>query len=145
MTSKHELFECTQCGDCCKGYGGTYLTEADIKAIADYLQISTTAFKASYCTSSGNRLVLAQRSDGYCIFWEKNCTIHSVKPRMCRKWPFIDSLLVDIANWRIMASVCPGMQTDLDDAQLIACVRAKMSKMPSDSLDRIKKDYDRRF
>ena len=28
------LFSCTLCGDCCKGYGGTYLSETDIDAIA---------------------------------------------------------------------------------------------------------------
>lgn len=131
MTSSRELFDCTQCGDCCKGFGGTYLSQGDIKAIADYLHLPITAFKGEYCVPSGNGLVLAQRPDGYCILWEKNCTIHAVKPRMCRKWPFIDSLLVDIANWRIMAAVCPGMRTELDDDQLSACVREKMGQLSS--------------
>lgn len=118
MTSDHALFKCTQCGDCCKGYGGTYLTETDFAAIAKHLGISVPAFKEQFCVPSGNRFVLAQRADGYCIFWDQICTIHAIKPKMCRKWPFIDSLLTDIGNWKIMASVCPGIQADADKDQL---------------------------
>jgi hypothetical protein len=32
---------------------------------------------------------------------------------MCRKWPFIESILVDADNWLIMADSCPGIQTDV--------------------------------
>jgi hypothetical protein len=32
---------------------------------------------------------------------------------MCRKWPFLESILVDPANWLIMADSCPGIQTDV--------------------------------
>jgi Fe-S-cluster containining protein len=119
MTSDHALFKCTRCGHCCKGYGGTYLTKTDFEAIAKHLGISMPAFKERYCAPSGSRFVLAQRADGYCIFWDQICTIHAIKPKMCRKWPFIDSLLADIGNWKIMASVCPGIQADADEDQLI--------------------------
>jgi uncharacterized protein len=118
MASERVFFNCTQCGDCCKGYGGTYLTDEDIAAIAAHLEIPPSEFKERYCVLSGERYVLAQRDDGYCIFWDRNCTIHAIKPEMCRKWPFIDSLLKDIGNWQTMASVCPGMRPDVDDKQL---------------------------
>lgn len=87
-------------------------------AIAKHLEISISAFIEHYCAPSGKRFVLAQRADGYCIFWDQNCTIHAIKPRMCRQWPYIGSLLEDIGNWRIMASVCPGMQADVDEVRL---------------------------
>lgn len=128
MTSDDRLFECTQCGDCCKGFGGTYLTDADVEAIAKFIGVPIDTVVESYSTRSGGRLVLAQRPDGYCIFWDGNCTIHPVKPKMCRQWPFIQSLLVDIANWRMMASVCPGMRNDLDDDSLAAGIRRRMGK-----------------
>ena len=107
------LFECLQCGDCCKGYGGTYVTDKDIEAIAGYIGCNADRFVSRYCTPSGNRLLLAQRSDGYCIFWNGLCRIHAVKPKMCRRWPYIDSLLVDAGNWLIMADSCPGIRTDI--------------------------------
>ena len=36
MESEQNLFTCTQCGDCCRGYGGTYVTDADIRRIAAF-------------------------------------------------------------------------------------------------------------
>jgi uncharacterized protein len=126
MASDPALFECTQCGDCCRGYGGTYVTEGDIARIAAFLQMAASEFKQRYCVWSGDRPVLSQQANGYCIFFNRNCTIHAVKPRMCRQWPYIRSLLVDIANWRIMASMCPGMRTDVDGERLLAAIRQKM-------------------
>jgi len=29
-----DIFKCRQCGECCKGYGGTFVTENEIEAIA---------------------------------------------------------------------------------------------------------------
>jgi Fe-S-cluster containining protein len=107
------LFECLQCGDCCKGYGGTYVTDQDIEAISRFIGADPGRFVDRYCVLSGNRPMLAQKSNGYCIFWDGLCRIHAVKPRMCRKWPFIDSLLIDFDNWLIMADSCPGIRTDV--------------------------------
>jgi Fe-S-cluster containining protein len=76
---------------------------------------------------SGHRLLLAQRKDGYCIFWDQLCTIHPVKPLMCRKWPFLESILVDPANWLIMADSCPGIKTEVDTAILKRFVRMMRS------------------
>jgi hypothetical protein len=89
------------------------VTNKDIAAIAEFIGCDPDRFVAQFCTLSGNRLLLAQRSDGYCIFWDGLCRIHAVKPQMCRKWPFIDSLLIDVANWLIMADSCPGIRTDI--------------------------------
>ena len=112
------LFKCLQCGDCCKGYGGTYVTDKDIEAIAEFIGCNADSFVARYCTLSGNRPLLAQKSDGYCIFWDGLCRIHAVKPQMCRRWPFIDSLLVDSGNWLIMADSCPGIRRDIPPDKL---------------------------
>jgi Fe-S-cluster containining protein len=115
ILTAEDMFECTQCGVCCKGFGGTYVSEEDIAAIAGYLSISPDTVRHRYCAPSGRRLVLGQKEDGYCLFFDRNCTIHPVKPRMCRMWPFIPSLLTDLTNWRIMAGSCPGMKQDLDE------------------------------
>ena len=119
------LFECRRCGDCCKGFGGTYLTDEDIEAISRYTGLHPEKLIARYCSRSGSKLVLAQRLDGRCIFWDELCTIHPVKPRMCRKWPFIESILVDADNWLIMADSCPGIQTDVP----IAAVQKYVKKI----------------
>jgi hypothetical protein len=118
-----DFFECTQCGQCCQGYGGTYVSEADIAAIAQHLAVDGAEVRTRYCVLSGGRPLLAQRPDGCCIFFDKNCGIHAVKPRMCRRWPFIPGVLVDIGNWRAMADSCPGIRTDVDEGALCQYIR----------------------
>jgi len=123
-----EVFNCTQCGRCCHGYGGTYVSEADIAAIADYIGTDRATFVRRYCTLSGTRYLLAQQDNGYCIFFDRNCTIHPVKPQMCRNWPFLESVLRDAGNWHAMASTCEGMRTDLSDPEIQAAVRMEIQK-----------------
>jgi Fe-S-cluster containining protein len=128
MTCDCDIFSCIQCGDCCKGFGGTYLSKNDMLAIAGHLGISESELLEKYCVMSGKRPILRQRSDGYCVFFDRNCSIHPVKPQMCRKWPFIESILVDTINWQIMADSCPGMQRDVEPERLICCVRSQLQK-----------------
>jgi len=123
-----DIFKCQQCGDCCKGYGGTFVTEKEIDAIAGYTNTDPENFVENYCQISGGKPVLAQGKDIYCIFWDGLCTIHPVKPRMCRTWPFIKSVLVDIDNWHIMVGICPGIRTDVPDSEVIECVSKELSK-----------------
>ena len=110
--SEAAFFDCKKCGDCCKGYGGTYVTPEDIQTIATYIHTDPNDFVEKYCRMSGTKPLLAQGKNGYCIFWDKVCTIHPVKPRMCKAWPFIKSVLIDKNNWQIMASSCPGIRGD---------------------------------
>lgn len=124
-----DIFECRQCGECCKGYGGTYLSEINIKAIAAYLNISADEFVKNCCKHSGSRLVIAQGENSYCMFWkDKLCTIHPVKPKMCRKWPFLESVIRDVSNWRIMANSCPGIRTGFPDEAIVECVKKELDK-----------------
>lgn len=123
-TNPDHFFQCTQCGECCRGYGGTYVTEADIAAIADYLNLTVAEVKQRYCVLSGGKPIVAQRPDGFCVFFGRNCTIHPVKPLMCRRWPFIPSLLVDITNWQVMAANCPGINPQVDAEALRHYVKA---------------------
>ena len=117
------VFSCRQCGECCIGYGGTFVGHRDIERISAYLGIDPETLVERFCCSSGGRWVLAQQDDGHCVFWDGLCTIHSVKPRMCRKWPYIESLLIDFDNWHIMASMCPGMNREASPGIVKAWVR----------------------
>lgn len=126
--SDSEIFNCKKCGDCCKGYGGTYVTPEEIIAIADYININPEKFVEKYCQMSGSKPVLGQKKNGFCIFWDDLCTIHTVKPAMCRAWPFIKSVLFDVTNWYIMASMCPGMRTDVPASLIANSIRQKFSE-----------------
>ncbi|MFC1799009.1 YkgJ family cysteine cluster protein [Thermodesulfobacteriota bacterium] len=123
-----DIFSCKQCGDCCRGYGGTVVTRQDIESIATFLKTTPDHFVKAYCSKSGKNFVISQGGNGYCIFWDKNCTIHRVKPRMCKLWPYIHSVLIDVENWQIMAAGCPGMRTDIPDKTVRACVKRVLDK-----------------
>lgn len=129
-----DLFECEKCGECCKGYGGTYVSEADVEAISKFVGEDPAVFVEKYCRMSGGKPVLAQGPDGYCVFRKnKICSIHPVKPRMCRAWPFIEAVLTDVGNWRAMASACPGIRADFPDEVVLKCVEEVVSKRNSES------------
>ena len=123
-----DIFKCKRCGDCCKGYGGTFVSEKEIKLIAEFLNVNPQGFIDTYCQMSAEKPVLAQGKNGYCIFWDEKCRIHPVKPRMCKFWPFIESVLIDIENWQIMAGLCPGMRTDVSDRTIRRCVEKELSR-----------------
>lgn len=116
------------CGDCCKGYGGTFLTEMDVDVISGYLNVDRSVFLQEYCQWSGKHPVIRTGPSDYCIFWDQLCTIHAVKPRMCKLWPFIESVLVDPQNWITMHSMCPGIRTDVDETKLLDCIRQELLK-----------------
>lgn len=130
------IFQCTQCGQCCKGYGGTYVSQRDINQISAYLGVDAEIFVKTYCQFSGNRPVLAQAETGYCIFWNKICTIHKVKPQMCRQWPYISSVLIDLGNWPMMASTCPGMRRDASEDEIRQAVQANLKTLEAGIHDR---------
>ena len=124
-----DIFQCRQCGECCRGFGGTLLTETDVQVIADYLDMAPDSFVRNCCVESGSGLVLAQGEDGYCRFAENAlCGIHPVKPRMCRAWPFIEGVLRDPGNWQIMAGACPGIRTDVSEEDLVRVVRGELAE-----------------
>jgi Fe-S-cluster containining protein len=141
MTSNedHEsVFTCQMCGDCCRGYGGTYVSESDIQAIAEFVHEDPDTFKAQYCQLSGKRYVLAQAPNGYCVFWDALCRIHPVKPRMCRNWPYIQAVLKDVDNWHAMRNSCPGIRTDVPDEMVRNAVKRHMKQQRQEERTREK-------
>ncbi|OGP51150.1 MAG: hypothetical protein A2Y79_03415 [Deltaproteobacteria bacterium RBG_13_43_22] len=105
-----ERFECTQCGTCCQGEGGIYLTQEEIDRIAIFLNLSPREFLEKFCLEKNGRIYIHTREDGYCYFsQEGRCSIHAVKPDPCRRWPFFPPMLVDQANWETVRNSCPAL------------------------------------
>ena len=112
MKDSEDIFQCQMCGECCTGFGGTYVSDEDILEISAFIGCDPSNFKKTYCNRSGTRWVLALSTTEKCIFFdkEKACTIHPVKPSMCRAWPFIQTVVNHPENWDAMAGSCPGMK-----------------------------------
>lgn len=126
-----DLFGCTRCGACCKGYGGTFVTEQDIRRIAAYANVNPDDFKNAFCQKAGEKWMIGQGADGFCVFWDRRCRIHPVKPLMCRSWPYLESVLWDFSNWRIMASSCPGIRADAPEHRVKAHVEKVLNGISS--------------
>ncbi|MBF0201437.1 MAG: YkgJ family cysteine cluster protein [Desulfamplus sp.] len=113
--TEDDIFKCRMCGSCCSGFGGTYVSREECLAISQFIGCDPASFREKYCSVSGSGYVLATSEDGNCIFFDdkKGCTIHPVKPPMCRKWPFIEAVIHHPENWNVMAGSCPGMKKDV--------------------------------
>ena len=135
MDSKHktcdDIFNCQLCGDCCKGFGGTYVSEQDIINISTFINADTEKFVDQYCDRSGSRYVLTLGKEGCCIFFDKTnqCTIHPVKPYMCKAWPFIQTIIKNPENWNAMANSCQGMKKDIPSKDLQKIVNNEKKKL----------------
>jgi len=106
-------FECTQCGKCCTGSPGyVWVTEAEISAMAGFLNISTAEFKKKYVRLCNNRFALVERkSQGYdCVFLKDNkCLVYGARPTQCRTFPWWKENLNSEESWKLAARECEGI------------------------------------
>ncbi|MEW6658627.1 MAG: YkgJ family cysteine cluster protein [Thermodesulfobacteriota bacterium] len=110
--SRHPVFQCQQCGDCCAGRGGIFVRPEEVAAMAAFLEMDEGEFSRRYVepSSLGNRLAIAA---GVCVFMEDNrCRVHPVKPFICLQWPFLPALLVDAEEFEGAKGACPGINPD---------------------------------
>lgn len=108
-------FECTQCGNCCTGAPGVvWITEEELRAVADIRGLSIGEMRIQYTRLVGGRMTLREFANGDCMFLDahsRRCTIYPVRPAQCRTWPFWNSNLESPKTWERGQTVCPGMGT----------------------------------
>ncbi|MBZ5585921.1 MAG: YkgJ family cysteine cluster protein [Acidobacteriia bacterium] len=104
-------FECQAgCTACCRQQGFVYLSEPDLRRIAEFLGVTPAAFEKQYVYRTRKRLRLRVPRASQCYFLgEAGCAIHPVKPAQCRIFPFWPELLESRREWRKTARYCPGM------------------------------------
>lgn len=128
MEGPEEIFVCAMCGQCCRGFGGTLVGEEDVARLAAFVGETPGAFRERFCAPSGLGTVLAQKADGFCVFFDGKCTVHPVKPAMCRRWPFLEAVCRHPENWAAMAGSCPGMKADASVEKVRAIVCAELAR-----------------
>jgi len=116
-------FTCTQCGNCCTGPPGyVWISNEEIRRLANHLRISATQVIEQYCRKVGNKYSLREvrneRGEYDCIFLKedksvasgkRSCSIYEVRPLQCRTWPFWEGNLQSPARWKNSAERCHGM------------------------------------
>lgn len=106
-------FECTQCGHCCTGGPGfVWVDEAEIQAIAEYLNKPVGEVRLMHTRPAKGRVSLNEYANGDCVYFDgqaRHCTIYPVRPKQCRTWPFWNSNLASEDAWQQAEAGCPGM------------------------------------
>jgi hypothetical protein len=104
------LFECTQCGKCCRGEPGyVWVTRDEIGPMADALKMSREEFAKRYLRREGLRVSLQERSGGDCVLWHGRCTVYAARPKQCRTFPFWKEAIVSKRDFDAMRRGCPGV------------------------------------
>lgn len=111
-------FSCTGCGQCCTGSPGyAWVTEEEMREMADYLNLSFRDFTIRYIRRVGNRYALVElRKQQYdCIFLkDKKCTVYPVRPKQCRTYPWWPENLKSPEAWAAESARCEGMRNAPD-------------------------------
>lgn len=103
-------FECQQCGACCTGEPGyVYVTERESQALAGRLGLSVAEFYRRHVRLVPGGHSLLERPDGSCIFYDRGCTVYSLRPRQCRTYPFWTGVLHSEQAWQEEGQNCPGV------------------------------------
>ena len=88
-------FKCLRCGACCRWKGAVKLEDAEVDAIAAYLQMPVAEFLEAHTRLTPDRkhLSLCEKANGECEYLTvapdglPACIIEPVKPRQCRVFP----------------------------------------------------------
>ena len=79
-------YGCRRCGQCCRDKR-IQINPYETARLQRRLGVTTAEFRASY-TADGAGVALAQKDDGFCIFFgDAGCTVHSDRPLVCRLFP----------------------------------------------------------
>ncbi|MCK4301001.1 MAG: YkgJ family cysteine cluster protein, partial [Planctomycetes bacterium] len=103
-------FECTRCGDCCRGAPGyVWVSPREVERIAGFLGLEAATFRRQFVRKVGARLSLKEGEDGDCVFYQEGCLIYPVRPTQCAIFPFWESNLRTPREWEQLALRCPGV------------------------------------
>jgi uncharacterized protein len=120
---KQTVFDCQQCGECCRGERGILVTPAELTAMAAHLGLTQADFAARYLVDTPLGPQLASPG-GSCVMQAGNlCRVHPVKPRICREWPFLGALLKHADEFEAAKGACPGLAADAQHKDFIRAAR----------------------
>lgn len=113
-------FDCNACqecgGKCCIGESGyIFCSIAELKQMAEFMQMSFEEFTQTYVKKVGYKfsLIEKQYEKGFaCIFFDevkKECSIYSVRPKQCRDFPFWE-IFKENEHLEFLKKECKGIK-----------------------------------
>jgi len=137
------LFECENCGECCRGEGYALVDEGDIKEIARTLGISQSETRARFTEpdpekNPGCRILKSTGPMSSCCFLDsgaKRCRIYSNRPRICRTFPMLnadpqsDDAICFYSDCLGTAKFAKMIEEKKDDPEVLAAMK-ELSEQP---------------
>jgi Fe-S-cluster containining protein len=100
-------FECEQCGQCCLVHTvGVRITRPEAEHLAQREHLSISEYLANVIEDRDTFLI--PQPCRYLI--NHRCTVHDIKPSVCRKYPFHQRKVVNHKIAWVVISGCPGSQ-----------------------------------
>ena len=107
-------FHCFQCGNCCHSNQGYISLEIDeILSIQENINFDLSL----HIERSATGHYLLRTINGKCLFYSESCLIHQVKPRQCKKYPFLKSITQNHFLWKETQKKCKGLRHYLSQSQ----------------------------
>ena len=112
--SSSRCFSCRRCGHCCSGRGGIVVGPRDLRRLADFFRMSAEEFLERHTENMRGKTMLKTGQDGFCAFFssDSGCTVHVVRPDVCRAWPYFRGNLVDHVSYALAREDCPGISSN---------------------------------
>lgn len=101
-------FECSRCGDCCRGPGHVWVSAREVDRLAEGVDMPIDTFARQYLRTVAGRLALIDNDDGDCVFWRDGCSVYLHRPAQCRTFPFWTQNLLRPEAWQKTVRQCPG-------------------------------------
>ena len=97
LSAAQVLFECKNCGECCKGEGYALVTNEDLQRIADISGKSASTIYSQFTdpdpeNREGCRILKNMGLERICCFYDPRahrCKIHEGRPEICRTFPML--------------------------------------------------------
>jgi uncharacterized protein len=88
--------------------------------MAQYLKMPVAQLRETFLEPTPMGLAVKNKPGQGCVFNEGGrCTIHPVKPRICRDWPFLPAILLHPNELEAAKGACPGLNRDSRHADFL--------------------------
>ena len=105
---------CEKCGGACCRWGGyVWVTEEDIQAMSEIMDLALETFADEYLRAAYGRLSLQERlweGESICSLFDPyngRCLVYEARPEQCRTFPFWEAYRY---NYQKLLEVCPGVE-----------------------------------
>ena len=127
ITGGEFYFNCTACGDCCRGGGNVYFSDEELQNLKEYLNLDAEKWKLlvkKLINFRKNRLHVHSSSKA-CIFIgsENRCRIYPVRPLQCRSYPYWPSVFESKAELLSHMKKCPGFNEKISPISSLQIAR----------------------